>query len=428
MPLLSTGLNHTTAPVEVRERLAIGPERMEQALRSLLSTSGVEEAVLLSTCNRTEIYGVAADVDRLIDWLSDFQGTRRQDLEPLLYVYEGAYAVRHMVRVSAGLDSLVLGEPQILGQVKAAYFKAAEIGATGPLLSRLFQHTFAAAKRVRTETEVGANPLSVASTAVNLAKRIFSDLGERTALLVGAGETIELVAKHLQRSGLQRMIVANRDPLRAQRIAAAYHGYGTALSDIAMHLSDADILIASTASPVPLITEQMLRRAVQRRRHQPMLVLDLAVPRDIEPAAAKLDDIYLYGIDDLHHVIQGNLSSRRTAADRAEAIVAQEVKSYFHWLKSRDAVETIKALRQRGDHHRRVLLGQARARLRRGDDPERVMEFLAYTLTNRLLHEPSVQLRRAAENEALELLTAARKLHGLSEESDDDPRSEELGQ
>lgn len=421
MPLLSAGLNHTTAPVEARERLAISPERMDYALRSLLSIAGVQEAVLLSTCNRTEIYSVAADVDRLIDWLSDFHGARRNELEPLLYVYEGPAAVRHMVRVSAGLDSMVLGEPQILGQVKHAYLKAAEIGAAGALLSRLFQHTFAAAKRVRTETEIGASPLSVASTAVNLAKHIFSDLGERTALLVGAGETIQLVAKHLQRNGLGRMIVANRDPQRAQRIAAVYHGYGTALSDLAMHLSDADILIASTASPVPLITERMLRRALQRRRHQPMLVLDLAVPRDVEPAAADLEDVYLYGIDDLHHVIQGNLSSRRAAAEVAEDIVDQEVESFFYWLKSRDAAEVIRALREKGDNHRRTLLERAKGRLRRGEDPEHVVEFLAHTLTNRLLHEPSVQLRQAGEDEAPELLRAARKLYGLSDAADDDP-------
>ncbi|WP_373508108.1 glutamyl-tRNA reductase, partial [Thiocapsa sp.] len=305
MKLLVLGLNHKTAPVDVRERLAFGPDIIVGALRDLTSCDGVAEGVVLSTCNRTEIYCAVQDCseEAVRHWLSRFHGVEQERVGPFLYAYLGRDAVTHLLRVCSGLDSMVLGEPQILGQVKTAYQTATDCTATGKLLGRLFQHAFSVAKTVRTETAIGSSPVSVAFAAVNLARQIFSDLSQQTALLIGAGETIELAARHLHRAGIGRIIVANRTVERAHELAAQFDGYAIALAEIGNHLAEADIVIASTASPLPVLGKGTVERALKKRKHRPMFMVDIAVPRDIEPEVRELSDVYLYTIDDLQGVI-----------------------------------------------------------------------------------------------------------------------------
>ncbi len=414
MPLFSTGLNHTTATVDIRERLAFSVEELPAAVADLHRSGRAEEAVLVSTCNRTELYCIADSSEPLIDWLSQQRKARRAEIESCLFAYEGPSAVRHLLRVAAGLDSMVLGEPQILGQVKQAFQIAQQQQTVGHLLSRLFAHAFTTAKRIRTETEIGTNPLSIASVAVDLAERIFANLSERTALLIGAGETIELTSRHLYQHGLRRLVVANRNPLRAQQLASRFHGYGVDLADIGLHLAEADILISSTASPEPIVQAAMVRAALKQRRHQPMLIIDIAVPRDVDPGVAELADVYLYSIDDLKQVIDQNLVSRQTAANFAEHIIDEEVAGFLSWLRARDSVDVIRALRQAAEQAGSQTLSRARARLARGEDPQAVLDYLTHTLINRLLHEPSVRLQQAGANSEQELLDAARALFGLT--------------
>ncbi|MCB1802804.1 MAG: glutamyl-tRNA reductase, partial [Gammaproteobacteria bacterium] len=301
MPLLAIGLNHTTAPVNIRERVTFGPDIIVAALRSLTEVEGVHEAVILSTCNRTELYcHTDPDAQELTrDWLAGFHGLAVEDIAPYLYFHEDRAAVSHLLAVASGLDSLVLGEPQILGQVKNAYKTASDAGRAGKLLTRLFHHTFSTAKQVRTDTAIGDSPVSVAFAAVSLARQIFSDLNEQTALLIGAGETVELAARHLVQNGIGRLIVANRTISRAQDLASQFDAFAIGLTEIPAHLAEADIVIASTASPVPVLGKGTVESALKRRRHRPMFMVDIAVPRDIEPEVGNLEDVYLYTVDDL---------------------------------------------------------------------------------------------------------------------------------
>jgi glutamyl-tRNA reductase len=316
MPLLTLGLNHKTAPVEIRERITFGPDIIVGALRSLVETVGVEEAVILSTCNRTEIYceGGADTQQQLSQWLSAFHGLELETISPYLYSHQEKEGVRHLLQVSCGLDSMVLGEPQILGQVKAAFQTAKESGVAGKVLCRLFQHAFSVAKQVRTDTAIGRSPVSVAFAAVSLARQIFSDLSNQTAMLIGAGETVELAARHLHQHGVGRIIVANRTLERAHLLANQFDGYAIALTEISNHLAEADIVISSTASPLPVLGKGAVESALKKRRHQPMFMVDIAVPRDIESEVGELDDIYLYTVDDLEEVIEENMRSRQEAA------------------------------------------------------------------------------------------------------------------
>lgn len=418
MKLLVLGLNHKTAPVDIRERLAFGPDIIAGALRDLIGCDGVLEGVILSTCNRTELYCAVKDgaEETLRRWLSGFHGIEHERVDPFLYAHADRNAVVHLLRVASGLDSLVLGEPQILGQVKTAYQTASDCTATGKLLGRLFQHAFSVAKTVRTETAIGSSPVSVAFAAVNLARQIFSDLSKQTALLIGAGETIELAARHLHHNGVGRIIVANRTVERAHDLAAQFEGFAISLTEIANHLPEADIVIASTASPLPVLGKGTVERALKKRKHRPIFMVDIAVPRDIEPEVGELSDVYLYTVDDLQGVIDESLRSRQAAAVQAEEIIDFHSGEFMAWLRSLDAAGLIQDYRQRSEELRDEVLARALRQLEAGKAPAEVLNFLAHTLTNKLLHAPSSRLRQAARDGDAVILEAANELFQLAPE------------
>jgi len=422
MTILALGLNHTTAPVAMRERVTFGPDIVVGALRSLCDQPGVSEGVILSTCNRTEIYCSVVE-DRIEDirhWIGEFHGLVINDISPYLYQYEGDKAVNHLLAVASGLDSLVLGEPQILGQVKTAYQTACDTGHTGKILRRLFQHAFSTAKQVRTDTAIGDSPVSVAFAAVSLARQIFSEISEQTALLIGAGETVELAARHLHQHGVGKIIVANRTVSRARDLAEQFDGYAIGLTELPAHLPEADIVIASTASPLPVLGKGTVERALKARRHRPMFMVDIAVPRDIEAEVAELRDVYLYTVDDLEEVIQENLKSRQDAAEQAREIIEFQVGEFHEWLGSLDAVDLIADYRANAENARDEVLGKALRMLDKGKDPQEVLGFLANTLTNKLLHTPSAQLRNAGSTGQHELLEAANTLFQLGHKLNND--------
>jgi len=416
MTLLAFGINHKTAPVEIREKVAFSPEKVRDALRDLIGHEAVNEAVILSTCNRTEVYcGLDYPAnDAVLEWLSEYHQLPLEAISPYIYAYLDSDAVQHILRVASGLDSLVLGEPQILGQIKEAYMTANEAGAMGAQLNRLFQHTFAVAKQVRTDTAIGASPVSVAFAAVSLAKQIFTDLSRHTVMLIGAGETIELVARHLRENQVQRMIVANRTVERANELARVFEARAIALSAIPEHMAEADIIITSTASPLPILGKGMVERALKQRKHRPMFMVDIAVPRDIEPEVGELRDVYLYTVDDLHEVIEENRKSRQEAALQAEDIIATQVAHFMGWLRSLDAVDAIRAYRDKAHHLRDDVLANARRQLLAGKDPQEVLNELARVLTNKLIHEPSVQMKHAAYHADQDLLKSACRLLGIN--------------
>lgn len=419
MTLFAFGLNHTTAPLDVRERVTFNGEVLPTALVELSHQEGVAEAAILSTCNRTEIY---CNLDPHnpqgpIDWFSSYHGYSYSDLQPFLYRHPDVSAVKHLLRVACGLDSMVLGEPQVLGQLKTAYQAALSAGSVGHLLGRLFQHSFKVAKEIRSNTAIGTHPVSVAYAAVRLSQQIFGKLADKTVLLIGAGETIELTARHLRENGLQRMIVANRTLETAQRLAREHSGYAITLADIPQHLYEADIVISSTASDTTVLPRDAVTAALAKRKRRPMFMVDIAVPRDIDPGVGELDDVYLYTVDDLKDVIEENLHSRREAARQAEEIIDTQVLYFMDWLHSLDAVNTIIALRGRAAGVRDQSLDLALKKLSQGANPEAVMRELARTLTNKLVHEPSARLRNADDNRRDQLLAAARELFGLPGEA-----------
>ena len=406
MTLWVLGINHQTAPVDLRERVAFDAGNLPAALASLRALSEVSEAALLSPCNRTELYAIAPHSESLMRWLA----MQAEGLDAYLYRHSDADAVRHLFRVATGLDSMVLGEPQILGQVKEAWVAARENGALGSRLDRLFQQTFAVAKRARTDTRVGANPVSVASTAVRLAQNSFARLDESTVLLVGAGETIELAARHLSEGKVRRLLIANRTLAHAQELATRHGGYALPLGELDRHLAEADVVFSATASREPVITRPLVATALGKRKHKPMLLFDLAVPRDIEPSVAELGDAYLYTVDDLERAVEDNRRGRREAADAAEAIIELQVARYIENLHASSRQEPLKRLRAHGESTRDDVLAKARQQLANGRDPEEILGFLAHTLTNRLLHPPTAALREAALSGDADLARAADKL------------------
>jgi len=417
MSLKVLGVNHRSAPVEIREKLAFNPERLPVALQELVLLPQVDEMLIVSTCNRTEFYSRCAEkgLVHVREWLSDHHhlGDRANGC---LYQLDNQLAVSHTFTVACGLDSAVLGEPQILGQMKEAYRIATEAGSTGPMLHSLFQQAFSVAKIVRTDTEIGSSAVSVAFAAVNLARQIFADFKQHSALLVGAGETIELVAQHLTGRGIGRIVIANRSIARARSLAQEHKGFAIELSEIPDHLATADMLICSTASPEPLITREMVETALKARRRKPIFIVDLAVPRDVEPTVGELEDVYLYTVDDLQGVVDDNIKAREEAAAHARRIIDVEVIRFAQTLKTRDAAPTIRSVRSRAEEIRSAVSEQAQRMLESGRSPEEVMDFLSKTLTNKLMHLPSIGLRRAAEEGDQELLTAARRLFGLEAE------------
>jgi len=418
--IFAFGINHKTAPVEIREQVAFTPEKLPLALTGILKESPASEAAIISTCNRTELYCElhANDSDALIRWFEDFHTLEHQALAPYIYSFIDQDAIRHILRVASGLDSLVLGEPQILGQIKDAYGSATDAGTIGRQLNRLFQHTFSVAKQVRTDTAIGSSPVSVAFAAVSLAKRIFAELSDHTALLIGAGDTIELVARHLKDQNIKNIIVANRTVERAHQLADQFDGKAIALSEMPAHLVDADIIISSTASQLPILGKGAVESALKARKHRPMFMVDIAVPRDIETEVGDLGDVYLYTVDDLHDVIEEGQQSREQAAEQAEEIIDNETEHFLGWLRSLDAVDTIRAYRNKADIIREDALQLAQKQLISGKDPSQVLQDLARVLTNKLVHDPSVQLSRAAYDGREELLDLAQELFNLNSDSE----------
>lgn len=419
MGFLAFGINHKTATVDVRERVAFAPDQLADALQQLRDETLSQEVAILSTCNRTEIYCTQDQPNPavLTDWVARYHGLDPNSIAGSSYVHKDAGAVKHMMRVAAGLDSMVLGEPQILGQMKDAWQYARTAGTLGPALDRLFQSTFNTAKQVRTDTAIGANPVSVAFAAVSLARQIFADLSRSTALLIGAGETIELVARHLNEQGVSKLIIANRTLERAEAVSAPLGGRAITLNQIPDVLAQCEIVIASTASPLPILGKGAVERALKQRRHQPMFMVDIAVPRDIEPEVGELADVYLYSVDDLQEVIQENLRSRQDAAAAAERLIDLGTDEFMQRLRSRAAVDVLKRYRQRAEQQRDQELNKAMARLERGGDPAMVMAEMARALTNKLLHEPSVQLKRMSAEGRSESLSLAMELFALDDDT-----------
>lgn len=417
MTLIALGLNHLTAPVNLREQVAFDAESTAAALQALAREPGVEEAMILSTCNRTELYvSVTAGAEGVPQaWLSRHHRLTAGKLDEFLYRHDEDAAVRHMFRVATGLDSMVLGEPQILGQVKDAYQQARDAQALRAPMERLLQHTFAVAKRVRTDTRIGAHTVSVAFTAVRLAEQVFADLRQACVLLIGAGDTIELAARHLVDKQVRRLIVANRTLENAQELASRHGGYAISLADLPQHLADADIVISSTAARQPVVTHAMVEKAIAARRRKPMFMVDIAVPRDIEPSVGALGDVFLYGIDDLRQVIDDNRRSREAAAREADAIIDLQVERYMAWRRALTLRNPALDMRQHAEIYRDEVLEKARAMIARGKSPDEALAYLANTLTNKLLHHPSARLREAALSGDMDLLHAAGRLYGLGE-------------
>jgi glutamyl-tRNA reductase len=420
MSILTLGINHTTAPVAVRERLALPAERIEAALRDLRNLPQIAGAAILSTCNRTELYceSETSDQDTLIEWIAAHQRLSADDFRPYLYHHDGTDTIRHMFRVACGLDSLILGEPQILGQMKTAYQAANEAGTLGKILSKLFHYTFAAAKKVRTDTAIGSSPVSIAFAAVRLAQRIFDDLSQQTAVLIGAGDTIELTARHLTENHIGGLIIANRTFDRAHALAARFDGFAIALEELPRHLARADILVSSTGSPLPILGKGSVESAIRTRKHKPMFMVDLAVPRDIEPEVAQLPDVYLYTVDDLRDTVEENLKSRQEAAKKAEEIIDVEVAHFLAWLRAQGVSSTIRDFRDSAEAVRDESLAKALKALQRGRTPEEALALLADSLTRKLIHSPSTQIRLAGVNERPDLVAAARELFQLKDSSD----------
>jgi glutamyl-tRNA reductase len=410
------GINHKTAPVALREKVAFSEDRLVAALHTLRQENGVTEVVILSTCNRTEVYwsGSASGAE-LSQWLEKHHGNDL-DLAPSLYNHQESRAVEHAFSVASGLDSMVLGEAQILGQLKDAYRVAQETGSTGPVLNKLFQAAFSAAKRVRSETRIGANAVSLASATVSLARRVYSDLSAHSALLIGAGEMNALTARHFMSAGVKRMVIANRTLERAQTLAAEINAHAVGLSDLDKELAQADIVISCTGSPTPLLSKLAVETAIRARRRRPIFMVDMAVPRDIEAEVADLEDVYLFSIDDLQQLVDENMQQREVAAGGARLVIAEEVNRFLTESRAQDAGPAIRALRQQAEGIRQQTVEQARRMVASGKSTDEVIEYLANTLTNRLLHTPTQALRQASELADLALAEAITKL--LTEERD----------
>ncbi len=418
MSLLTLGLSHHKAPLDVRSRLAFADADQPAALARLRALPGVAEAALISTCNRTEIMTIAEPALEpvLLEWWRRERQAESGLIERYFYTHRDLGAVAHSLRVAAGVDSMILGEPQILGQMKQSYVQALKAGAVGPVLSRLFQHAFAVAKLVRSETRIGAHPVSVAYAAMQLARKIFTDLHEQTVLLIGAGDVSTLLARHLRGQGVARLIVANRSLERAQKLAQTLGGYAIALSDLAAHLPTADLIVSSTASRGYVLERESMELALQRRRRKPVFMIDLAVPRDLDPRIAELEDVYLYTVDDLRSVVDENQKLRQQAAHQADWLIDEYAREFGRWLDSRDAGGTIRAIRSRARASRDEVLEKARRKLAGGAPVEDVLAFVADTLSNKLLHAPVSRLRQADAVEQALLLAGLRKLFDLPED------------
>ena len=417
MQLFACGVNHHTAPVAIRERVAFPPDILPRALADVTGESGLaREAAILSTCNRTEIYCNTKVPAAVAEWLASFHGLAPREVKPYLYQLPNDQAANHAFRVASGLDSMVIGETQILGQMKQAVEKATDAGTLGLLLNKLFQRTFSVAKEVRTSTEIGASTVSMSAAAVSLAERIFPSIREQSVLFVGAGEMIDLVATHFAAKSPCRLMVVNRTIERARDLANKFGGEAAALTNLAELLNEFDILVTSTASPLPIVGLGMVERAIKARKHRPIFMVDLAVPRDIETEVGKLNDVFLYTVDDLGEVVRSGQDNRQSAVVQAEAIIASSVNEFMHWMVARRTVPVIRSLRDHGERLRRHELDKAHKALLHGDDPQAVLEALSRALMNKLLHDPSHALNQAADSERDQLAQLVSRLYNLHNE------------
>jgi glutamyl-tRNA reductase len=421
MPLFTVGISHHTAPIEVREKVAIARSEYADRARELCALPGVEEVVILGTCNRTEIYclSTAEGKQALVDWIHRINDLSSGELDQHLYNHEGEAAARHLVRVASGLDSLVIGETQILGQLKEAWQQAHESGSLGKVLDRLFQHTFNAAKTIRTQSGISDHTVSVAYTAVVLARQIFGDLQTKTVVLVGAGEMVQLCGRYLRDHGIANLLIVNRSREKAEELAAEMGATALTLDRLGEALPQADILISSTASPEPVIRKEDVKAALRKRRHRPMFLVDIAVPRDIDPQISKVRDVYLYTIDDLQQVVDENMEQRTAAARSASDDVDEAVSSFMKWLSGIRAARTLKRIRDQSHDFEQDLIERALRKLEAGQNPADVLEQLAKTLTNKILHLPSKRLREAAENRDYEVLKAADRIFRKADPEED---------
>jgi glutamyl-tRNA reductase len=417
MQLFTIGVNHTTAPISIRENVAFSDANLRHAL-SDLTAQNAAEAAILSTCNRTEIYVQSATPEPIVGWLAQYHKLDIHHIQPYTYTLANHDAVKHAFRVACGLDSMVLGEPQILGQFKQSVKIAQDAGTLGTLLHKLFQRTFEVAKEVRTNTDIGGSSISMAAAAVKLAQRIFGDIRDQKVLFIGAGEMIELCADYFAAQKPKSMTVANRTLERGADLAEKIKSQGVNanaiwLHDLPNHLADFDIVITSTASQLPIVGLGMVERAIKARRHRPMFMVDLAVPRDIEPEVAELDDVFLYTVDDLAQVVNDGMENRQAAALDAELIVDTRAETFMQWLKKRDAVPTIKALRDQAESTRQAELEKALKLIQKGESPEKALEVLSNALTNKFLHAPSHALNLAHGDEHAKLENILKQLYQI---------------
>ena len=417
MHLAAFGLNHHTAPVHLREQVVFQVERMHGALKEFLGQRFASEAAILSTCNRTEIYcatdGGVEVVSDAARWLADYHRVDPGILKPHLYTLGHEQAVRHAFRVAAGLDSMVIGEPQILGQMKQAARSAEDAGALGTYLHQLFQRSFAVAKEVRSQTAIGAQSVSMAAAAVRLAGRIFPAVADTHVLLIGAGEMIELCATHFAAQGPQSITVANRTIERAHGLASRFMGNAMRLADLSAELHRFDVVVSCTAASLPILGKGLIERALKARKRRPMFMVDLAVPRDIEPEVGRLDDVYLYTIDDLADTVREGMDARRGAVAQAEAIIDNRVRGFMHWLDTRQSTPLIKRLRSQAEIARQTEVERALKALAQGNDPREVMLHLSQSLTNKLMHNPTAALSQASGSERDAVAALVQSLYKL---------------
>ena len=385
-------------------------------MRDLVENGAAKEATILSTCNRTELYCNAAQPEQAIEWMAQYHKLPRKEIDPYLYTLSREQAVKHSFRVASGLDSMVLGEPQILGQMKQAVRQAEQAGTLGFLLHKLFQHTFSVAKDVRTQTEIGANLVSMAAAAVKLAERIFPSIAEQNVLFIGAGEMIELNAVHFAARNPKRITVANRTLERAQTLARSINGHAITLTDLPEQIAQHDIIVTCTASQLPILGKGIIERALKARKHRPLFIVDLAVPRDVEKEVADLDDVFLYTVDDIAEVVKDGLDARQNAVKEAEVIIDSGVSDFVHWMESREVVPTIRALRDHAERSRRHEIEKALRLLAKGESPEKVLEMMSSSLTNKFLHAPTQTLNHVHGEERDLFLDVVHRLHHLHTE------------
>ncbi len=427
MEILVVGLSHKSAPVEIREKVAFAADCLHEALRAVRDVDGVHEGVIVSTCNRVEIYAAGRKredgIEGLCRFMARYHGVEEEKLRPHLYVFAGPEAVRHVFRVASSLDSMVVGEPQILGQVKDAYEKAAEGAATGLVLNRFMHKAFSVAKRVRTETRIAQAAVSISFAAVELARKIFGTLEGKRVLVIGAGEMCELAATHLMENGVSGVQVTNRTLARAEALAAKFQGRAVPFEEFRDHLPDVDIVISSTGAPHFVVEVEDVRAAMKARRQKPMFFIDIAVPRDVDPRANDLPNVYLYDVDDLQGVVDANKKEREKEAEKAEQIVGDEVLGFLAWLRTLEVTPTIRALRERFDGIRRAEMDKTLKSFGEGltDKQRRSLEAMGQAIVNKILHEPTVHLKRLAEEPELEFsVDAVRRLFGLPEDDDEE--------